>query len=925
MKLYDLKTDYRKNPIGIQNPAPRFGWKIADERRGVKQISYQIRAYSNDSLLYDSGVVISDENRHVRYAGAALQSYQRVNWTVAVTAEAADGSRETAESSEDAYFEMGILDPAEWKAKWIEPEDESTDPDSYQPSPCMRRVFSVREGLRRARIYQSAHGLYEFWINGKKRTEDVFKPGFTAYYERLQYQVYDITELLSDGSNVWSVELGDGWWRGISGGTFRNNFGYKLQYIGQILLEYEDGSSELVCTDESFKTSTGGLLMSDPKAGDIYDANLEPEGWREAGFDDSKWMPVHLANPKGEEPYTSPEKLIASESVPVREMERFLPEVLTDANGDTVLDYGQNIAGYVKMRLHDLTPGQKISLSHGEDMKDGAFSQSNICMNLMGEDHLQQIDYIASGREKGEVYCPMFSIFGFRYVRVIGLGRPAVPEDFEAVAVYSACEETGDFTCSNELINKLVSNSRWSQKGNFLDVPTDCPTRERSPWSGDSQVYAKTSTWFMNVYPFFEKWMYDLKLEQMKDGKVANTFPSTNTMHFNTEIARRARIAAENGADEQTIALMGNMETGNIIDGSAGWGDTAVITPYTMYLCYGDREILERQYDSAKAWVSFLEKLAKNPSPDPKRLDEPEYQNFTDGICDADYIVDSGFHWGEWMEPDKPFDPSFLQEALMHPDPEVPTAFFCYSSRLLGEMAEILGKEEDARYYKELSHRVKVMYQKYILGNTGAIKAGRQAPNVRALAFDLIPNEQRPLFAEKLNEMVKAADYHLNTGFLATPFILKELADNGYSETAFRLLEQTTSPGWLYPVTRGATTILENWNAMDTHVYSYNHYSYGAVCDFLFGNIAGIQPLAEAPGYSEFILAPKTGGSLTNASAEYQSLYGPIRSSWEKTEDAVNYHFEIPANTRARVFLQSKEGTLSYSIGSGVYDYSIKE
>lgn len=923
MKVFDLRTNYRTNPIGIGKQTPRLSWKIADERYGVKQVDYQIRAYIDGIQVFDSGIISSDQSQHVPYGGSELQSFQRVYWQVSLTVKSEDGSLESAQSTEEAFFETGVLEPLDWKAEWIEPEDDFDDVDSYRPAPYLRREFTVKAGLKKARICQSAHGLYEFWINGKKGGEDVFKPGFTAYYERIQYQVYDITELVNEGKNVWSTVLGDGWWRGISGGTFRNNFGYKLQYIGQIMLEYEDGTRETVGTDEQFRTSTGGLLMSDPKAGDIYDANLEPEGWRTARYSDADWKNVHLADPAGDEPYTDKEKLVASESVPVREMERFTPIVLTDTNGDVVLDYGQNIAGYVKMRLHNLRKGQKISLSHGEDVMDGVFNQGNICMNLMGEEHLQQVDYIASGRERGETYCPMFSVFGFRYVRVRGLENPVKPEDFVAVAVYSACEETGKFTCSNDLVNKLVENSRWSQKGNFLDVPTDCPTRERSPWAGDSQIYAKTSTWFMNVYPFFEKWMYDLKLEQMKDGKVANTFPSTNTMHFNREILRRQQLAAENGTDEQAMALMGNMESGNIIDGSAGWGDTAVITPYMMYLCYGDKEILEKQYESAKAWVSFMEKQAKNPSPDPERLKCSEYSHETDGVCDAQYILDSGFHWGEWMEPDKPFDPSFLGEALMHPDPEVPTAFFCYSSYLLSKIAEVLEKKEEEAYYRQLSEKVKEMYQKYILGNTGTVKQGRQAPNVRALAFDLVPKKDRPLFAQKLDEMVKENGYHLNTGFLATPFILKQLADNGYEETAFKLLEQTTSPGWLYPITRGATTILENWNAMDTHMYSYNHYSYGAVCDFLFGEIAGIQPVFEHPGFKEFILTPKIGGTLTYAEAVYESLYGTIRSRWDILSEGVRYQFEIPPNTSAKVILQSEDGAILYMLGSGNHEFTI--
>lgn len=911
LKIYDLKTEYLDNPMGIDALQPRFSWKIKSDQKNVRQISYHLIVKEGKKTVYDSGVVFSQKSQRIRYQGEPLKSMQCLVWKVTVCVVGDDGE-ETAEPEKAAKFEMGILDAAEWKAKWIEPEDDFENVDEYQPSPYLRKTFQIKSGLKKARIYQSAHGLYEFWINGKRGTKEVFKPGFTSYYKRIQYQTYDVTTLLEEGENVWAVELGDGWWRGISGGLFRNNFGYKLQFIGQLILEYEDGSSQVIISNESFKTVNGGLRMSDPKCGDIYDGRLEPKGWKEAGFDDSKWKPVHYEQDENARLDT----LVPDRSVPVLEKERLIPLVMRDSNGDVVLDYGQNIAGYVKMRLYDCKKGQKITLQHSEDMKDGRFNMGNICMDMLGEDHYQQVDYIASG-EKEEEYCPLFSVFGFRYVKVTGYEGKINPEDFIACAVYSACEETGDFTCSNPLINQLVSNSRWSQKGNFLDVPTDCPTRERSPWSGDSQVYAKTSTLFMNVYPFFEKWMYDLTLEQMPSGKVANTFPATNTMHFEKEIQRRRKLAEENGADEQTAAMLGDMDTGNIIDGSSGWGDTATITPYTMYLCYGDQQILANQYECAKKWVDYMTAMAKNPSNNPERLQAPEYRNYTEGVKDAEYVWDTCFHWGEWLEPDKPFDPSFLMEAITNPDPEVPTAFFAYSAHLVSEIAKILGKKEDAEKYAKLSGKIKRIFQKYMIPANGIIKKGRQAPNVRALQFGLVPPEKQQLVADKLDEMVRENDYHLNTGFLSTPFLLHQLAKNGHVETAFKVLEQTTSPSWLYPVTLGSTTILENWNALELHEYSYNHYSYGAVCDFLFADVAGIKPDIDKPGYEHFFIQPLIGGSLTEAFARYESIYGTITSCWKKTDTNVTYSFTIPENTTATIILSDGK---ERKYGSGTYD-----
>ena len=891
LTLYDLRTEYLENPIGIDTMQPRLSWKLDSDKRNVMQTSYHITAAHDmemKQVLWDSGEVKSEESQHVRMQLPTVNSGEIIYWRVEVTA----GGE--AAVSETAHFEMGILSPSEWKAEWISPEEDFTDFDTMRPAPYLRKDFEVKQGLVKARIYQTAHGLYEFWINGNRGTKDVFKPGFTSYYERIQYQTYDITDLLTEGKNALAVALGDGWWRGISGGMFRNNFGYKLHYFGQLILEYADGSKEIIGSDNSFKTATGGLLISDMKAGDLYDARLEPNGWKLPDFDDSKWNQVHIIQERKD-------ILIPSRSVPVREMEQFTPEVFKDANGDTILNFKQNIAGYVRMKLKGLTAGQKITLIHGEDMKDGVFSLQNITNEIIINDHIQQVDYIAKGEETEE-YCPMFSVFGFQYVKMSGYTGTINPEDFTAVAVYSDCEKTGDFSCSNPLLNQLVSNSRWSQKGNFMDVPTDCPTRERSTWTGDSQVYCKTASDFMNVYPFFEKWLQDIELEQAEDGKIFSTVPATNTMHNEAELTRLREKA--DPANPMEAIMLGGMKTGNMIDGSAGWGDTAVITPYTMYLCYGDKQILENQFESAKRWVDYMASNAKNQND--KRTEAPEYHNYTDGELDGDYIWDTCFHYGEWLEAG-----DSIMSAFMQPEALVPTAFLCYSSRLLSEMAGILGREEEAKQYAQFSEKVKLRINKYHIKSDGSIKENRQSHNVRALAFHLYEDEKRQAIADKLAEMIKENNYHLNTGFLATPFILPVLAEHGYPEIAFKILEQETSPSWLYNVKMGATTILETWDGMETHEGSYNHYSFGAVCDFLFSGVCGIRPVIDAPGYKQFIIKPLAGGTLTHAKAKYESIYGTIESAWIKEGNDMVYHFTVPVNTKATVMLPKNQADIN--------------
>lgn len=906
LQVYDLKTEYLKNPIGIDAEHPRFSWKLKSDRKGVFQTSYRITAKTGENVIWDSGEVKSEDNLRIRYAGEELSSRQQVSWSVRVTA--ADENQQAEESeSEPAFFEMGLLEKSDWQAKWIEPESEA-DPEARKPVPCLRKEFDVKPGLVSARIYQTAHGLYEFWINGQAGTEDKFKPGLTSYYHRIQYQVSDITELVKEGKNAWAVMLGDGWWRGTTGGTVKNNFGYRLHFFGQIELNYEDGRREIVAADESFRWSTGGLRASDMMMGDIYDASLEPEGWKLPGFDDSAWETVHVT-----EEHTDAE-LIPSRSVPVKEMETFQPEEFTDQNKKRVLDFGQNIAGYVKMKLRNCYKGQKVRLLHGEDMKDGCFSQENINQTSIKIDAFQEVAYICKG-DALEEYCPLFSVFGFRYVCIEGYEEEIRPGDFTAVAVYSEMEETGDFTCSHPLINKLVENSRWSQKGNYLDAPVDCPTRERNTWTGDSQIYTRTAADFMDVYAFYEKWLQDQTIEQYASGKVGITFPSTSSVHNPEELEKMKAI-------NPLSALAGPEGNGSIGEDCAGWGDAAVWNPYMIYLCYGDKQILANQYNTAKNWVDYMLSCAKEHNP--LYEDQPQYHNYDeDGELDADYIYDTKMHYGEWQEPIRsdfgqvPMGELFAK-LIREGKPRVATAYMCRSASNVAHMAQILGNEEDGKKYARIAKKIKRVYETYLIAEDGTIEPGHQAAYVRVLAMDLCSGEKREKVIGQLLHEIEANDYKLNTGFLSTPFLLPVLVDCGYAETAFRILEQTEDPSWLHAVTLGATTILESWNGMDIHDASYNHYSYGAVCDFLFGRVAGIQPDFEHPGYKEFILHPVMGGSLTEARAVFESQYGAIASGWKRDGENWKYDCQVPVNTRARVVLPDGR---KMALASGAYHF----
>lgn len=769
------------------------------------------------------------------------------------------------------------------KVKWI---CHPADNRESRLVPVFRRRFEVRPGLQAAKLWITAHGIYEARINGAVVTEDKFTPGLTSYYHRVQVQEYDVTALLREGGNIWQTTVGDGWWR------WSNNFGPRLALYGCLELFYDD-TVELIPTDELFEVGTGPIVRTDLRMGETYDARVEPGNWRNAVLETSH----------------TDARLIATEGVPVREHEHFPGRLFRDSAGNQVIDFGQNIAGYVRMRLYNTKPGQAVYLKHGEALDpEGVFSTANCDGGQMA---FQEITYLCRGGEVEE-FTPHFAVFGFRYALLKGIEDG----EFTAVAVYSHMEETGDFHCSNPLINKLVENARWSQKGNFLDVPVDCPTRERNAWTGDAMIYCRTAAYFMDVYDFFEKWLRDQSIEQYGSGKVGITFPSTSSVHDPEELKRVQER-------DPLMELAGPEGNGNIGEDSVGWGDSAVWIPYQLYFMYGNPEILENQYDTAKKWLEYSLRCMRDKNP--LYADRLWYQN-----GDGDYIYDTKFHYGEWNEPLPPSPETieffksgqsaskYVEFMARFGKPEVATAYTKRSCDALAHMAEILGRAEDAVHYRELSGKIKTAYERYMVDSDGVIQPGHQAAYVRALALDMISAEKKPLVIAQLKKELETADYHLNTGFLSTVYLLPTLADNGLADEAFRILEQTSAPGWLHPVTLGATTMLENWDGMDVFRDSFNHYSFGAVCQFLFEYVAGIRPTFHAPGFRVFELKPLIGGSLTWAEGSYKTQFGIIHSRWERSGSRFTYQCEVPAQTRA--WLTLPDGS-TQELSGGRYCY----
>lgn len=741
--------------------------------------------------------------------------------------------------------------------------------NKFQPASYLRRVFSVDQEIQKAEIQISCCGLYECYINGKTITDQKFLPGFTYYKKRLQYQTFDITPLLRKGQNVIGVIIGDGWHRGKIGiFSKRYYYGTKTKIAAILRINYEDQSETILYTDSNWRaTQDGPIRKSDWKDGEIYDATKELIGWLEPDFDDIQWHKVYPSKYNG--------KLVPSEGEPILEHENFVPEIFKTPDGSTVLDFKQNLFGYVEFTVSGKY-GQAVRLIHGETLdENGNFTQKNLVLEgliFKKKKKFQEIEYIL--KDGTQTYKPHFTGHGFRYVKLENWPEPVKPENFASIAVYSDCKQIGHFECSHPLINQLVQNAMWSQKSNFVDIPTDCPQRERAGWTGDIACYCPTAAYFMNVEKFLSKWMKDLSLQQTAEGRVGSIVPDVGL----PQLAK----------------------------GAAGWADAATIVPYELYKAYGNKSILSEQYESMVNWVKFLKNRAKKTHPSRWLKKNPLKK----------YTIDSGFQFGEWLEPGNVmlWD---LVKGFFNPDFEVATAYYAYSCKLMSEIAEVLGKTEDSREYKELFERIKEGYR-FNYTDDGKIKSARHCKYVRPVVFDLISEKEKKEVISNLNNLVIKNDYKIGTGFLTTPFLLKVLSDFGYVETAYKILENEERPGWLYEVKKGATTIWENWNGIDDDGVprdSFNHYLMGSVVGWLFSHVAGIRPLE--PGYSKILVKPIPGGSIKYVKCSYESSSGMIKSSWKLDED--NFHLEIEVPTTTEIHLPN--GNI-HNVEKGIHKFN---
>ncbi|WP_025950629.1 alpha-L-rhamnosidase [Geobacillus thermocatenulatus] len=844
LKVCDTKCEYKTNPLGIDVLRPRLSWVIESDQRGTVQQAYQIQVWTEERgekmMVWDPGRVESDQSIHIEYAGPRLRSRTRYFYRVKVW----DNFGRESDWSDTAWWETALLESAEWKARWITPDPNEIDPLA-EPAFLLRKPFEVNKPIAAARVYATGVGLYELYLNGQRVGEDVLTPGWTSYHKRLQYQTYDVTSQLCEGINAIGVMLADGWYKGTLGWEGKRHiYGDRRAALVQLHVCYEDGTEKIIVTDSTWKAATGPILYSEIYHGEVYDARLEQPGWCEGKFDDSDWKPTVVLT---DMPLNH---LIAQENWPTRITETIRPiaSFVTPA-GEAVLDMGQNMVGRIRMTV-SAPPGTTITLQHAEVLdKEGNFYTGNLRRAK------QTVTYIAKG-EGTETYAPHFTFQGFRYVKVEGYPgqEKGLPLDcFVGEVIHSDMEPTGHFECSHPLVNQLQQNIRWGQRGNFVDVPTDCPQRdERLGWTGDAQVFIRTALFNYQGAPFFTKWLRDLKADQFPDGGVPFVIPN---------------ILGAEGASS-----------------SAAWGDAAVICPWTVYLVYGDKRLLAEQYDSMKAWVEYIRRQGEN-----------------------EHLWNTGFHFGDWLALDAK-ENSYVGAT---PTDLIATAFYAYSTRLVRDAAVVLNKAEDVRTYTELLNRIKAAFQQEFITPSGRLASPTQTAHVLALMFDLVEGEAKKRIARELNEMVIENDYHLTTGFVGTPYLCFVLSENGYHDTAVRLLLQDTYPSWLYSVKKGATTIWEHWDSIkpdgsfwSDDMNSFNHYAYGAIGDWLYRVVAGLDLDESVPAYQRIRIHPRWSGlDLTYAKATYKSMYGWIESSWVLQENDIRIRIRIPANATARLIL----------------------
>ncbi len=897
IKPIRIRVEYLKGsgvyPTVLDIRKPQITWNV----EGTKvQTAYQVCASGSKGTYYDSGIVESREMRCI--LDAEFQSRELIQVEVRLWGEAQDQEQRECVpeekgivSSETISFEMGLLKPEDWNARWINPEETIPDKGKERPASYVKRHFQLDKKPEKARLYATAHGIYQLFLNGQEVKGAVLAPGTSEYVQRLQYQTYDVAEFLKEGENTLLAVIGNGWWRGtVTYDGVKNGYGEEIALLVQL-----EAEGESVCvTDADWRaTQEGPIRDTDLMMGEIYNAE------RENMFSNPEaWHPVTIAE-------FGFDNLVCSNCPPVLEHECFQPKLIESPKGEMILDFGQNLAGYLEFDTEGKA-GETWKFTHGETLDaDGNFCNSNFqSTNFYCA---QEITYRV---KEGMNHFKAFGTFmGFRYVKVEGMSK-INPEAFCAHAVYSDLEILTEFHCGNELVNQLFHNALWSIKGNLIDLPTDCPTREKSGFTGDLVTYIHTFQYLMEAYPMVRKF-----------------------------IENQAASQGENGCVKQIVADCRPM---GAIDGAAGWSDSFEILPWKLGQRYNDYCVLDENYEKIGKWMHFcIDRAASETKPENEKKPWKEY------------LYDSGFHWGEWAEPELDGMEELMYSGT-HGNPEVATAYLAQGCKILAKEAKRLGKENDSKAYRKVAEGVKKAYREAFLTDGVPVSAGyerwkeaggsaqwgnntdvfsavlhepkkfpetekpskRMCRYIRPVVLNLVREDEKQALVDQLDQLVRENEYRLNTGFLTTHELCRTLSDYGHVETAYRLLLNERCPGWLYSVKHGATTVPENWNAYGedgSRNASFNHYSYGSVVGWLMDTAAGIR-LKDG----KIRIEPKTSRELGFVTCSYQSPFGKIESSWRYEGDQVHCQIQIPDNCKAEICLENGERMVA---GPGVHQY----
>jgi alpha-L-rhamnosidase len=923
VSVTDLTCEYLADPLGIDVLQPRLSWKIAqsgDAKTGQLQTAYRILVASSpeqlaagEGDLWDSGKVKTGQSVQTPYGGVPLNSMQQCWWKVKVW----NNHGEVTAWSAPAHWSMGILEPSGWQAQWIgdQPDLALKDYVAYVaahynqpdfdrqkwsnppplPSPLLRKSFAVKGEVKRALLYVSSLGYYEMWLNGERVGDHQLAPEWTDYRFSVQYQTFDVTGSLGTGENVLSATLADGWCVGrLAGVKWRQSFPHRGFYsadrrlIAQLAVTYADGSTDLVATDGSWKINPDGYIRSaDNFAGETIDARNIIPGWNRPGFDDSSWANAYADS-------DIHRNLVAQRNEPIRIHHELKPVGVRAWNGKYIVDFGQNIAGWCRLKIKGKA-GATVTLRHGEwiDNDGGIYTSS------LGYAKATDVFILSGGDDEFE---PRFTYHGFQYVEITGLDAAPTPEMITAKAVSSDPAVTGTFECSNPKLNQLFRNILWTQRNNMYSVLTDNPSRdERTGALGDIQIFCRSSIFNMDMAAFYTKWVQD-----MREGGLA-----------------------PNGQFYSMIISLAHPPYWQGWVGAPGWAEAGIIVPWRLYESYADRRALEQLFESMKSHVDATQR--ENPG-----LIWKVRHNHNNDWLNANTIFN-------------PPDPDFSTTRGGIPDDVFSTAIFAHAARLVATIATTLQHPEDARHYGELAGRIGEVFVQSYISPDGKVEGHSQAAYSLALHYDLVPETLRDAAFAHLLECIEEYDYRLSTGFITTPMMMEELVRYGRTDIVYRLLESVRFPSWLYLVDQGATTVWERWDAyvkgrgiQPSGMNSFDHFAFGAVVEWIYRHILGFQPNTAHPGYEQFTIHPRPGGTLTWAKGTYHSIRGEIASSWKIDQGQFTLTVKIPANTRATIVLPtatpediSAEGIpgkpayqvngdeTSVTVGSGEYRFSI--